>query len=383
MSTIDLAADSVAVQAELPGFSGSYPPQDVRFLLQKQQIDPTPVAEKERLIQSGQKHYSQMISAEQAPSARHLAAFDRAMQLGGRRMAAEVQSLALTLAATFSQTTQPVVLVSLVRAGVPLGVALQHALADLGRDSRHYGISIIRDRGIDQAALADIVSWHGTEQLIFVDGWTGKGAISQELERSLVQDRRFIRFNNRLPLVTLADAGGFAWLAASGEDWLIPSGIMGATISGLLSRSILPEGHQQGWHVCIDYPELAAFDQSAAFIRQLDQWRREPELLQAARPASWPDSARHAQQQYARQTIDALAAQYGIVNRNRIKPGIAEATRAVMRRAPDQVLLRDINDPDTRLLHELAEQAGATVVEAGTALGPYRAVTLIQKLGPG
>ena len=33
-------------------------------------------------------------------------------------------------------------------------------------------------------------------------------------------------------LVVLADPCGRAWLAASAEDWLIPSGILGATVSG-------------------------------------------------------------------------------------------------------------------------------------------------------
>jgi hypothetical protein len=37
-------------------FSGSYPEADVRFLLKPIQVENTPIAEKEQLIQSGQKH---------------------------------------------------------------------------------------------------------------------------------------------------------------------------------------------------------------------------------------------------------------------------------------------------------------------------------------
>ena len=38
--------------------SGSYAPSDVHFLLRPMQIDTTPVEEKERLIQTNQRHYS-------------------------------------------------------------------------------------------------------------------------------------------------------------------------------------------------------------------------------------------------------------------------------------------------------------------------------------
>ncbi|MER8575636.1 cysteine protease StiP domain-containing protein [Mesorhizobium sp. M1409] len=41
--------------------------------------------------------------------------------------------------------------------------------------------------------------------------------------------------------MVLSDPCGRAWLAASAEDWLIPSGILGSTVFGLISRSILNE----------------------------------------------------------------------------------------------------------------------------------------------
>jgi hypothetical protein len=48
---------------------------------------------------------------------------------------------------------------------------------------------------------------------------------------------------------------------------------------------------------------------------------------------------------------------------------------------PELVLLRDADDADTKLLRHLSEQAGAPMQVVGDRLGPYRAVTLIQKLG--
>uniref|UniRef100_UPI0029F496C4 RNA-binding protein n=1 Tax=Klebsiella pneumoniae TaxID=573 RepID=UPI0029F496C4 len=65
---------------------------------------------------------------------------------------------------------------------------------------------------------------------------------------------------------------------------------------------------------------------------------------------------------------------------NRIKPGIAEATRAVLRRVPDHVFVRQMDDPDVSLLVGLAKEKGSQVTEAGDTLGQYRAVTIIKKV---
>ena len=182
--------------------------------------------------------------------------------------------------------------------------------------------------------------------------------------------------------------GGCAWLAASGDDWLIPSGILGSTISGLISRSIcvgealtaetVSDDNLEQWHGCIEYQHLAEFDQSTQFIDQINQIRRQ---LHPVSAAVWTSTARKQQQQQASQVIQHIAAEYQITNVNRIKPGIAEATRAILRRVPELVLLRDEHDPDTALLRHLAEQTHTPIKIVGDALAPYRAVTLIQKLG--
>jgi hypothetical protein len=78
--------------------------------------------------------------------------------------------------------------------------------------------------------------------------------------------------------------------------------------------------------------------------------------------------------------VKQLAEHYQITNINRIKPSIAEATRAILRRVPDLVLLRDANDADTALLRHLTEITQTPVQIVGDQIAPYRAITLIQKL---
>ena len=360
-------------------FSGSYLPEDVHFLLKPVEMEMTPVEQKEQLIQSGEKHYSEMLSQEPEPTAWHLDLFARALEQGAERLAKEVVMLAKALADRFGET--PVILVSLVRAGVPLGVMLHQTLREMGKTSHHYGVSIIRDRGIDDTAMDWIEAQHGTEGIVFVDGWTGKGAIYQELARSLdiFSDPNHPNFanifhqgENVIPLLTLADPAGVAWLAASEEDWLIPSGLLNSTVSGLISRSLYTEP-QSGLHRSVFYDNLVAVDHSLAFVDHIDSTRHalstSPQYLQTFEQPRYQTAA----------LIDTLAAEYDISNRNRIKPTIAEATRAILRRDPERILLATADHPDTVLLRHLCSERDINITVLGAKILPYQAITLIKQ----
>lgn len=352
-------------------FSGSYLPEDVHFLLKPVEMEMTPVEQKEQLIQSGEKHYSEMLSQEPEPTAWHLDLFARALEQGAERLAKEVVMLAKALADRFGDT--PVILVSLVRAGVPLGVMLHQTLREMGKTSHHYGVSIIRDRGIDDTAMDWIEAQHGTEGIVFVDGWTGKGAITGQLRRSL-ENRAGYPQDPRL--VVLADPCGVSWLAASDDDWLIPFGIMGAPVSGLISRSIWSS---EGLHGCVKCDHLSEFECSRLLVDTVAGCRRALDLA-AIPPSPWvPQEYVHLKIR-SEQVISSLAAEYDISSINRIKPGIAEATRAVLRRVPEHVLVRSVNDPDVALLVYLAREKNITITEVGDRIGQYRAVTIIKKV---
>lgn len=363
---------SAKVSHPPPPFHGSYRPEDVTFLLRPVAIRPTDVAEKERLIQSGRRHYSEMLGAEGPPSRAYAALYDSALEAGALRMGVEAAKLAQAL---FRGRGRPVTLLSLVRAGVPLGVVLHRALRRLGADSAHYGISIVRDRGIDEVALDHVLARRPADSLVFVDGWTGKGAIASELDRSLAA-----RPDLEPRLVVLADPAGRAWLSASGDDWLIPCGMLGATVSGLVSRSVLrPELVGPGqFHACTMQSHLSPHDVSRSFADRV--WDATEAALEDARPAVWTTADRHRVRTTADRAVDRVAAWFGIDNRNRIKPGIAEATRAVLRRVPDRILVVDSADSELAPLSTLAAAAGVALEVVGPDLLPYRAVTLIRKV---
>ena len=371
--------------------SGSYLASDVTVLLDivdKDAVADVPVSQKEALIQSGQRHYSDMLTLEHAPTAMHEQLYQQALAQGTTRTATDIANLAYTLHHIFQQTVSlqcPLILVSLVRAGLPIGVLLQRTLADADSSyalpSVHYGISIIRDRGLDTVALQMILDAHPESPIIFVDGWTGKGAIYQELARSLdaFSDPNHPNFanifhqgENVIPLLTLADPAGVAWLAASEEDWLIPSGLLNSTVSGLISRSLYTEP-QSGLHRSVFYDNLVAVDHSLAFVEQIDSTRRSlstsPQYLQTFEQPRYQTA----------DLIDMLAAEYDISNRNRIKPTIAEATRAILRRDPERILLATADHPDTVLLRHLCSERDINITVLGAKILPYQAITLIKQ----
>ncbi|HEY0116808.1 MAG TPA: cysteine protease StiP domain-containing protein [Allosphingosinicella sp.] len=354
-------------------FSGSYAPEDVTFLLKPAALAPVDVATKEALIQSGERHYSEMLSPEPPPSAEYLRLYEAAFERNGARLAQDIVSLAGALAAHAAGRPE-VVIASLARAGTPIGVLLRRALVRMGITSTHVSISIIRDRGIDREALRHIAARHDPRDVVFVDGWTGKGAIAGELRSSLAD--RPLGFEPFLAVV--ADPAGCADLAASHEDYLIPSGLLNAIVSGLVSRSILNDAlvGPGDFHACVYYSHLAKQDLSRVFVDRIDAMMSTMEPL----PVATDIELKRARAAACSQMVFGLTRDMGSRDSNRIKPGVAEATRAVLRRVPDRLLLRDPGDPDVAHLVHLASERGVPIEKLPAGNG-YRAVAVIRTLG--
>jgi hypothetical protein len=360
-------------------FSGSYAPADVTFLLRPVRVEPTPTWEKERLIQSGARHYSELLAVERVPGDAYLALYHHALRANANRMAADVARLARTLDARLPRGE--IVLVSLARAGTPLGVLLRRVLARLRPAPPHYSVSIIRDRGIDAAALHHIRARHDERRIVFVDGWTGKGAIYRELRRSVAGYNRASHARVPLRLAVLADLAGTAQLAATAEDYLIPSSVLNAVVSGLVSRTVLRSDlvRPGEFHACRYYGEWAEHDLSRAFVdlvsARVDACLDEPSIV----PVRWDVEVRRALRRRSEAFVREMMARYGVRDENRVKPGIGESARALLRRIPDRLLLRDPQYDDVRPLLHLAAEAGVPV-EIDPSL-PYRAAAIIQSLG--
>ena len=350
-------------------FSGSYQAGDVQFLLRQlpaQQF--TSVADKEALIQSGRKHYSEMLSPESLPSERYLQVFEDACAANLKQMARDCLALGGMIA---DRRAGDVTVVSLARAGTPVGVIAKRLLEQrFGRGAVHYSVSIARDRGIDAVALRQIVQHHAPESIVFIDGWTGKGVISRELAHSVA------RFNDEhgtaidSGLYVLSDLAGSAACAASEADYLIPSSILNATVSGLVSRTVV--GAPDQLHGCIYYEAFAPHDRSRQFVDAVTA------AALALDGADLPHAAldRAAAAATSRACLAQLQQEYGVVDVNLIKPGIGEATRVLLRRVPRLLLVRDPASADVRHLTLLAQEKNVPLIIDRSL--PYQAVSLIR-----
>ena len=352
-------------------FSGSYDPEDVHILLKPAFVPVLDVARKEALIQSGARHYSEMLSPEELPDGRYVELYEAALRRNAATLRGDVEELARALAAR-PETSATCVLMSLARAGTPIGVLLRRALSRLGVECHHYSISIIRGRGIDRNALRHVHARHGSANSVFVDGWTGKGAIKSELESALADDP--LGFEPFLAVV--ADPAGRADLAATTDDYVIPSGLLNGIVSGLISRSVLSHEHvgPDDFHACVHQTDRTAHDRTREFVAAIEAAtpRRRDE-------GCWSVHAAREAAAESRTLVARMVAERSLADVNRIKPGIAEATRAVLRRVPECIMVREATDPEVRHLILLGERAGVPVLQR--ELGRYRAMTIIRKVG--
>jgi len=352
-------------------FSGSYLEDDVEFLLKVIDIDFTSIEEKEKLIQSGKSHYSEMINQEYEPTPSYLKTFHEVYNLNKMRFAKDILSLAYHL-----NQKEDIVLVSLVRAGTPIGVLLKRVLKEVfNREVKHYSISIIRDREIDNIALAHINKNYPQSEMIFLDGWTGKGVINRELKLFVGEFNKKHNQSISDKLYVISDIAGVSDFSVTHEDYLIPSSALNSTISGLVSRSILNKEYiQKGdFHGCKYYKEYAKSDMSLWFVEDILT------LIQDLKPDTKPLATKDIT---LNQNIEAYIAKimqkYEVTDINHIKPGIGESTRVLLRRIPYIILVKDLACEDIEHLLHLAKEKQVKIVEDNTL--PYTALAIIKNV---
>ncbi len=335
---------------------GSYEPADVTFLLK----DLGNVAieratqEREELIQTG-THYAEMLPVEYQPPASYVALFEAALERSAHRLA-----VAVGVVAELIRDRKPdPVLVSLARAGTPIGVLLRRWLRwRHGLTAPHYSVSIVRGRGIDQVAMQWLLRRHPAEAIQFVDGWTGKGAITRELSAAVLP----LGLDDTLAV--LADPGRCVPVFGTRDDFLIPSACLNSTVSGLVSRTVLNDRliGPGDFHGAKMYRELADADVSrryvqtivAAFPAAVDEVERHwPRVAASDRTPTWEGW----------REVEAVAAEFGISDLNLVKPGVGETTRVLLRRVPDRILISPGHADDLHHVLVLAAERGVPVQE--------------------
>ncbi|MEO9324783.1 cysteine protease StiP family protein [Nocardioides sp. C4-1] len=343
-----------------PAF-GSYPADDVTWLLKDlshAELE-APVEEREAAIQAGRAHYAESLPVEYQPSDDYYALFDKALAEQARRVALAAATLVHLVVDLRGERA---VLVSLARAGTPIGILLRRYARTLGLDLPHYTMSIVRGRGLDEVALRHLAERHDPAAVVFVDGWTGKGAISRELTAACaeMEQRLGLRFDPSLAV--LADPGASTDVYGTRDDFLIPSACLNSTVSGLVSRTVLNDQliGPDDFHGAKFYAELASADVSMTYVETVEGWfadvadeaRAEAtRLLGTDRTPTWSGWA----------AVEQVSEAYGIGDVNLVKPGVGETTRVLLRRVPWRVLVRPDRRHDLGHVELLAEQRGVPV----------------------
>lgn len=379
-----------------PFIKGSYREEDVIFLLQdiSQYVDEIATAEREVLIQNG-IHYSEMLPVEYQPTKEYVALFKETLKESAYRIALYVgivsEQILKDKRKKYNQKLDEVldelVLVSLARAGTPIGVLIKRYLEIVYHISvPHYSISIIRGRGIDDVALDYIYQQYESANIQFIDGWTGKGAITRELMEACedYNKKRTWKYPLYPDLAVLADTGHCTTLYGTREDFLIPSACLNSTVSGLLSRTVLNRKYIGAGevHGAKYYKEFETMDVSNLYIETIMQAynenRNQIDEEIAISLTKWRSDELPTWAGMA--AIEQIQKDFNYESIHYIKPGVGETTRVLLRRVPEKLLINPEKKNDLRHILMLAEELNVPIAEYTKM--PYSCCGLIrQKIG--
>ncbi|SFB25871.1 MULTISPECIES: cysteine protease StiP family protein [unclassified Bacillus (in: firmicutes)] len=345
-----------------PAKIGSYSAEDVVFLLKDlSEVELEGTTEKrEKEVQSG-RHYSETLPIEYQPPEEYVELFWKTLHDYKTKVALCVGIVSEQIYRLKGNNT---VLVSLARAGTPVGILIKRYIKQrYNVVLPHYSVSIIRDRGIDVNALKFILDEHPNCQIQFVDGWTGKGAISIELTKACHDYKQEYGIQLDDTLAVIADPGYCTTLFGTREDFLIPSACLNSTVSGLVSRTVLNDLYigEDDFHGAKYYHNLTDIDVSNEYIDLITN-EFQGIFEEAEGQASEFFNSEITTGFQGMEDVKRIQTEFHIDNTHFIKPGVGETTRVLLRRVPEKILMRDPNSPYVKHILMLAHEKGVEVV---------------------
>lgn len=346
--------------------NSSYQPEDCVFLLENytDKLRDLDLQEKEEYIRCG-GNYSEVISKERAISKEELEIFQKLTMDHAKEIAEYVGSICQYLYLTYGKE---MVFVSLARAGSPVGVLMKRYISYCyGKDIHHYSISIIRGKGIDEVALDDIRAWNPGKRLCFIDGWTGKGSITKELERAIEHYNKTRNTKINHDLIVLMDPAKLSAISGTRKDVCLPNACLNSTVSGLVSRTICPKDIKPGHYHGAKYLKQFKFmDVSEWFLFEVSKFftRNSKEISIQERDAS-----------YAKDLVEQLMKEFS-VDETKVKLSIGESSRALIRRIPKVLLVKHPDNPNLSYVLHLAKKKGVPIVSYDTK--DYECIAILQ-----
>ena len=259
------------------------------------------------------------------------------------------------------------VLVSIIRAGVPVGILLKnYFLKKYHIDVPHYAVSLVK--GLDENAMRYILARHDAENIQFVDGWVGKGTVSKELEESA------LHYAGLHPdLAVLVDPIGISKYYGVCKDIAIPSAPFNAVVTGLVSITVFNNDmiSEDDFHGAIYLHNWKDWDISQEFIDMAEQSMNYDSMSGNLQKILF--APRKCNKDACKIFSEENNIPMGLLN-----PGINEAARAILRRNLEVLYVRNLTDPNIKGIAELAKIKGIPVIEK--PMESYSAISVAKPL---
>lgn len=361
----------------------SYNKEDVIVLLKDLSNDMKEMTTEEReiAIQNG-IHYSEMLPQEKKPSKEYEFLYNKALNDKKYEIAKGIAIVSEIMMQNTKDNKLPVI-VSLARAGIPVGILMKRYIKEkYNLDIPHYAISIIRDKGIDENAMEYIynscvkTNISSVENFFFVDGWTGKGAIKNQLTEAVNQLKNIDTKWNTLrdDLYVLADPANITPFRGTKEDFLLPSACLNSTVSGLTSRTILNKYiniNNGDFHGAVYFKKFETIDKSNEFIDIVSKEFKNILVSNVKQETLVGDTGMTI--------VNNICSNFNIKDFKKVKPGIGETTRVLLRRIPWKVLINtSLEDQDIQHILTLCKEKNIPFEKY--KMGNYKVCGIIKEL---
>lgn len=354
-----------------PNIKSSYSKEDCIFVLNEigDNIQEISALEKEKLLQSG-IHYSEMLTKEEVHKKEYKEFFFKCLEDTKYDIAKYIDILSQKI---IKNKGNDVILVSLARAGSPIGVLIKRCLKErYNLNVPHYSISIIRGKGLDENSLIYIMNKHNSNNIQFIDGWTGKGAITYELKDACkkFEDKYDVLLDSSLAV--LCDPSHCSPIYGTREDILLPSACLNSTVSGLVSRTIHKANlvGEYDYHFAKYYDRFEKEDLSNIFIDEVSNMFKEINSILVK-----DHIYDKIEDNIGYKETKRIQKLFNVDDINKVKPSLGETTRVLLRRIPKIILVKDINNPILKHILFLAKEKNVEVKEMPNML--YNCVGII------
>ena len=334
------------------------------------QLEPVSFEEKLRYLESGGKSYD-IICRDDIRTEEELAYIRQLINVHAPVVARKTAILSEKL--YFCKEKKPV-LVSLARGGIPYGVLCGRYLRKYYRYcAPHYVVSLVRGVGFDENALEYILKRHEDKDIVFIDGWTGSGYLTDQLKLYVNKFNSDHGIHIVPEMAVVADLAEVCRLNGTTEDIFLPSSCLNAEVSGLISSICINKKFigVKDFHGCILMGEMKASDLSVYYADTVSA------AFQKAEPACEMELRKGAEKNVSlyKNARGAIIEQLGLAPDAKVRLGIGESFRALFRQPLACLVVNDDNDPDVRYLIEFAVAKKIKIVQAD--FGKYKGAAVL------